>query len=113
MITLRVALNRRRLRTLVDVCETSYERSRGLLFRARLRPDHAMLIPRCRAVHTVGLWYPLDIAFCAADGTILEVVRRLPPCRFARHPRAFAVWELAPGAAEALDLQPGDRLVAE
>ena len=112
MITLRTELNRRRLRMLVDVCETTYECGRGLLFRRRLRADEALLIPRCRSVHTVGLWYPLDLAFCSIDGTVLTVVRRLPPCRVARNGAAWSVWELAPGTIEALALAPGDRLVA-
>ena len=96
----------------VDVCETGLERTRGLLLRRRLRADEALLIPRCAAVHTVGLWYPLDLAFCHADGTVLAIVRGLPPWRMARHAAASQVWELAPGVSERLDLQPGDRLVA-
>jgi uncharacterized membrane protein (UPF0127 family) len=112
MITRRIELNRRRLHMCVDICETGYERTRGLLLRRRLRTDHALLIPRCSAVHTVGLWYPLDLAFCHIDGTVLGVVRQLPPWRFARHEGASEVWELAPGVCVALDLQPGDRLAA-
>jgi uncharacterized protein len=112
MITLRMEHNRRRLRLLVDVCENGYERTRGLLFRRRLRLGNAMLIPSCRAVHTVGLWYRLDLAFCTADGTVLTVVRGLPPCRTARHHDAAVVWELGAGTVEALGLQPGDRLTA-
>jgi hypothetical protein len=112
MITRRVELNRRRLHMCVDVCETGLERSRGLLLRRRLRADEALLIPRCAAVHTVGLWYRLDLAFCHIDGTVLRVVRGLAPWHFARHEGASEVWELAPGACAALDLQPGDRLAA-
>ena len=112
MITLRMELNRRRLRMLVDVCESGFECTRGLLFRRRLPADQALLIPRCGAIHTVGLWYPLDVAFCTEDGTVLDVVRRLPPCRFAGNAAARAVWELAAGTAEALQLHPGDRLCA-
>ncbi len=112
MITLRMELNRRRLRLLVDVCESPRERARGLLFRPRLRPGHVMLIPACSAVHTLGLWYRLDLAFCNADGTILRIVRSLGPCRTSHHRGAAHVWEMTAGTADALELQPGDRLVA-
>ena len=112
MIVLRMELNRRRLRTLVHVCETELERARGLLLRRRPARDEAWLIPACRAVHTVGLWYPLDLAFCNADGTVLEVVEALRPWRVAHFADAAQVWEFAAGTAEALELRPGDRLTA-
>jgi uncharacterized membrane protein (UPF0127 family) len=112
MITCRVELNRRRLRLCVDVCQTPIERARGLLLRRRPRRDHAMLITRCSAVHTFGLWYPIDLAFCTGDGTVLEVVPRVRPCRMARCAQAGQVWELPAGLAEELDLRAGDRLAA-
>ncbi len=105
-------VNRRRVRVQVHVCETDLERTRGLLFRRRPRADEAWRIPRCRAVHTVGLWYPLDLAFCTRDGTVLRVVRGLRPCRVASLRDADEVWEFPPGAVERLDLRRGDRLCA-
>lgn len=112
MIVLRMELNRRRLRTLVHVCETEFERARGLLLRRRPACDEAWLIPACRAVHTVGLWYPLDLAFCTHDGTVLEVVPHLRPWRVAHSAQAGEVWEFPQGVAEYLELRPGDRLTA-
>ncbi len=112
MIVLRMELNRRRLRMLVHVCETEFERARGLLLRPGPRRDEAWLIPACRAVHTVGLWYPLDLAFCTRDGTVLDVVTNLRPCRVARSTDATEVWEFPVGVVEALELRPGDRLTA-
>lgn len=112
MMVCRMEVNRRRVRVLVHVCETEAERARGLLFRRRIARDEAWLIPHCQAVHTIGLWYPLDLAFCTHDGTVLEIVPRLRPWRFARQSAANEVWELPPGLAESLDLQPGDRLTA-
>jgi uncharacterized protein len=112
MIKQRVELNRRRLRMLVDVCETPLERARGLLFRHRLQDAEALLIPSCHAVHTVGLWYPLDLAFCSHDGIVLSLVRGLFPWRFASDQRAASVWELAAGCADSVGLHEGDRLLA-
>lgn len=110
MITLRLEVNHRRRGVLVGVCESELERARGLLFRRRLREHEALRIPRCRAVHTVGLWYPIDVVFCALDGTILNIVPRLAPFRSAVQLAAVEVWELPSGGAERLGLQPGDRL---
>lgn len=105
-------LNRCRQRILVSVCETALERTRGLLLRRRPGPLEALLIPRCRAIHTFGLWYPIDVAFCAGDGTVLHVVPRLKPCRIAQLRGAAQVWELRAGMAAALPLRVGDRLQA-
>jgi uncharacterized membrane protein (UPF0127 family) len=58
------------------------------------------------------LWYRLDLAFCTADGTVLDVVEGLHPWRVARSRDAAHVWEFAAGTAEALELRPGDRLTA-
>jgi uncharacterized membrane protein (UPF0127 family) len=113
MIKQRVELNHRRLALLVDVCETPFERARGLLFRRRLRNTEALLIPWCHAVHTVGLWYALDLAFCSPDGIVMSIVRGLAPWHFARDGKAASVWELPAGGADALALKEGDRLTAQ
>jgi uncharacterized membrane protein (UPF0127 family) len=110
MIVHRVEHNRRRLRLLVHVCESRLERARGLLLRRRLDHQTAFLLAPCAAVHTVGMTYPIDVLFCAADGLILAVVEGLGPCRFARQAACSAVWEFRAGAVRALDLRPGDRI---
>jgi uncharacterized protein len=43
------------------------ERRRGLLGRDDV--DGAFVIERCRWVHTIGMRFPIDVAFVAADGT--------------------------------------------
>lgn len=53
-----------------------------------------LLIPRCRAVHTVGMRFRLDLHFLDARGLALSVRRGVPPGRFLREPRARSVLEL-------------------
>jgi len=55
------------------------ERLKGLL-RSKADAGHVILTA-CRSVHTFGMAYPIDVAFVAADGEVLKVVRRLPPSR--------------------------------
>ena len=31
--------------------------------------DGALVLRPCRQVHTIGMRFPIDVAFCAADGT--------------------------------------------
>ncbi len=94
MMICRVEHNRRRLRMQVHVCETRFERGRGLLLQPRPDIHTAYLLRNCRAVHTIGMSYPLDVLFCDAAGRILRIVPSLRPCRVAREQRARQVWEL-------------------
>jgi uncharacterized membrane protein (UPF0127 family) len=90
----------------VEVPATGRERRRGLRGRGFLPPDHAMLFPRCRSVHTFGMRFPITVAFVDARWRIVAV-RRLAPRRLAR-PRLSARSVLeCPGGT---DLRPGDRL---
>ena len=48
-----------------------------------LPPGHALLLPRCRSIHTFGMRFPIDVAFADEAGTVLRVVRQLQPARVA------------------------------
>jgi uncharacterized protein len=110
MMVCRVEHNRRRLRMHVHVCESRLERGRGLLLRPQPGLDTAFLLRNCRAVHTIGMFYPLDILFCDASGRILRIVSQLGPCRVAREGRARQVWELPAGAVDHWGWQVGDEI---
>ncbi len=90
----------------VEVPGTRRERMRGLRDRGYLPPDHAMLLPRCRSVHTFGMRFPITVAFVDARWRVVAV-RRLPPGRLAWPlMRARSVMECPADA----DLRPGDML---
>lgn len=67
-----------------------------------------MVLRPCRWVHTVGMRFPLDVAYLAHDGTVLKTVR------MARHrvglpvPGARTVIEAEAGAFGRWDLHVGD-----
>jgi hypothetical protein len=54
----------------------------------------ALLIPRCRSIHTFGLRFPIDVVFLDGEGMELDRVDGLPPRRFAGRRGASAVLEL-------------------
>ena len=110
MMVFRVEHNRRRLRMQVHVCESRFERGRGLLLRPRPALDTAFLLRNCRAVHTIGMAYPLDVLFCDASGRILRIVSGLRPCRVAQERRARQVWELRDGAVRHWGWRVGDEI---
>jgi uncharacterized membrane protein (UPF0127 family) len=75
------------------VARTFTERLLGLSW-SRLPRASALLIPRCRAVHTFGMRFALDLYWLDAGGEVVRVDRGVPPWRFARCRGARAVVEL-------------------
>ncbi len=71
--------------------------------------DGILLAP-CRAVHTFFLSGPLDVAFLAADGTVLRLLEGMPPWRVAGCRGARATLELPPSSLRRAGVRPGDRL---
>jgi uncharacterized membrane protein (UPF0127 family) len=59
-----------------EVAESFRARSRGLLGRSGV--DGAFVLGAARQVHTIGMRFAIDVAFCAADGTVLHVVTMRP-----------------------------------
>ena len=89
---------------------SAWERTRGLLGRPQLQPGEGMMIDACRLVHTVGMRYPLDLAFLDHTGRVRKLLHGVRPARLAGSLRAERTLELAPGTLAALNLQPGDVL---
>jgi uncharacterized protein len=65
----------------------------GLAFMRPPPPDHALLIPRCRSIHTFGMRFAIDVTFLDENGHVLRVERAVPPRRVLFERRAFAVLE--------------------
>jgi uncharacterized protein len=81
-------------------------RARGLLGRSAV--DGALVLSPCRAVHTIGMRFAVDVAFLDGDGTVLKIVR------MARNRIGLPVWkartvvEAEAGAFERWGLHVGD-----
>ncbi len=70
-------------------------RLRGLAGLPHLEPGEALLIRRCRSVHTLGMRFALDLVWLDADDRVVRVDRGVPPGRLRTCPRARAVVERA------------------
>jgi uncharacterized membrane protein (UPF0127 family) len=91
-----------------EVADGVGRRARGLLGRDGY--DGAMVLPRTRSVHTVGMRFPIDVAFCDRELVVLDVVR-VPPMRLALpRRRGRTVVEAEAGAFERWGLHVGDHL---
>jgi uncharacterized protein len=70
-----------------------------------------LVIPRCRQVHTIGMRFAIDVAFCAPDGVLLHVVDAMRPFRISPIVwRSRFVVEATGGAFANWPLDVGDRV---
>ena len=92
----------------VDVASSFGSRLKGLLGRDGI--DGALLLRPAKSVHTVGMRFAIDVAFCDRDLVVVDVVTLRPHrmCRPRR--RAKAVIEAQAGAFERWGLRVGDQL---
>lgn len=92
----------------LEVAEGRAARLKGLLGRDGI--DGALLLPKTKSVHTVGMRFPLDVAFCDGDMVVLATLS-MP-----RHRLCLPRWkagcaiEAEAGAFERWRLRPGDAL---
>ena len=83
-------------------------RSRGLLGRDGI--DGALVLTPCRGVHTLGMKFPIDVAFLDADGFVIKIAH------MRRYRIGLPVWnsrtviEGAAGAFERWGLQLGQQV---
>jgi len=91
-----------------EVAGTRAARRRGLLGRDDV--DGALVIEPCRWIHTIGMRFPIDVAYLDADGVVTKT------CRMKRHRLALPVWharsiiEARAGAFERWELHVGDEI---
>ena len=92
-----------------EVAQGIRERTQGLLGRREAEDVVGALVLRpCRQIHTVGMRFPIDVAFCDRRGVVLRTVT-VPPWRVTRLVwRAGFVVEAAAGTFERWQLRPGD-----
>lgn len=95
----------------LEVARSRRDRRRGLLGRDGI--DGALLIERCRSVHTVGMRFPIDVAFLDNESTVLRTLTMAPgrlsrPCW-----RARLVLEAEAGALARWGVAIGDQLEVE
>jgi len=90
---------------------TFSQRFIGLLKHDSLEKDQALLIPRCRSIHTMFMSFPIDAIWLDNSGTIIRIDADLQPFRLISGPRAATmVLELAAGQAAVLKWQNGQIL---
>lgn len=92
----------------LEVTDDRRAKFRGLLGRSTF--EGALLIAPTRSIHTFGMRFPIDVAFCTADLLVLAT-KRVEPHRLPRPPRGTrAVVEAEAGSFERWGLRAGQQL---
>jgi uncharacterized protein len=99
------------LGTRVALADRWWLRLRGLLGRPGLAPGEGLILRPCRAVHMLGMSFPLDVAFIDNQGTVLAGYHHLRPgARTRWHRRASDALELPAGTLAASGTLEGDTI---
>ncbi len=109
-----VVVNRTRGTTLassVDLADTPKSRRIGLLRHEALEPGKGLWIYPTQAIHTIGMRFPIDVAFLDRKLRIKRIYHRLAPFRLTTFVwRAQSVLELPAGSLANTSTTVGDEL---
>jgi uncharacterized protein len=94
--------------TPVEVATSTRDRTRGLLGRDRL--EGALLLSPASSVHTLGMRFPIDVAFCDKRMRVLVTVSMRPNRVGLPRPRSRHVIEAEAGQLARWGLRKGDQL---
>lgn len=104
----------------VEVARTDAEKSQGLMYRASMPPGAGMIFLfdelEIRPFWMKNCHFPLDMIYTLADGTIVDVLKSVPPCKADPCPsyppkaKADTVVEVNAGVADRNAAIPGAKL---
>lgn len=93
------------------VAETIFSRLMGLLGRSRLDLEEGLWIRSCRAIHTFGMRFPIDVIFLDAQQRVVKTVAGVAPFQICLGGRVTrSVLELPVGTIEQSCTRPGDQI---
>ncbi len=100
-----------RLASDVEPAETLWMRMKGLLGRKALAPEQGLWIRPSQGIHTIGMAFPIDVAYLDREDRILRLYHQLAPYRIAAVSlRAHSILELPTGTLSRTGTAVGDSL---
>lgn len=106
--------NRRTRETILQdiiIAKHVLSRLKGLLFVKKPKKGLGLYLTPCKAVHTLGMRYAIDVIFLDAQNQVLKLIPSLKPNRVSPFIwKAHAVLETAGGFLDETDIQPCDQL---
>lgn len=95
----------------LEVANTLWSRTKGLLGRREMAPDSALWILRCNSVHTFFMKFPIDLVFVDRKMVVKKTVAHVPPGRIVWPVlSASSVIELNAGFLDLNPLRVGEKL---
>ena len=95
----------------IGIADTWWLRLRGLLGRPALAQSEGLLLDPCASIHTLGMTYPIDVAFLDAAGRVVACYPGLRKHRITRlHREASCALELPSGTLAETGTATGDLL---
>jgi len=94
-----------------DVADTFLSRMIGLINRASIAENEALIITRCNSIHMLFMRFAIDAIFVDREDVVVGMVYNIKPYRFSRmFIKSSYVIELAPGAIEKSATTVGDEI---
>ena len=97
----------------IELAETPWKRMKGLLGRSvqDFSAGKGLWLHPTQGIHTIGMAFPIDVAYLDAQGRVLKTYHQLAPFRVAAVMfRARSVLELPAGTLERTRTEVGDVL---
>ena len=108
------ALNRSRQTVLSTECEAAdsgWERMRGLLGRSKKQfpAGKGLWLVPANSIHTIGMSFPIDVAYLDKTGRVIRLYHSLPPFRVAAIKfKTHSILELPTGTLARTRTEVGD-----
>lgn len=95
----------------LEVADTFWKRTKGLLGRKSLKEDQALWILRCNSIHTMFMKFNIDVVFVNRKMIVVDTGFNLKPGKVVLPVwRASSVIELSAGFLEKNPVRIGDQL---
>ncbi len=94
------------------IADTFLRRLIGLLNRDSISDQEGMLFPKCSAIHTIGMRFPIDVIFMDRSQRIIKILPNFPPNRIMFWPvrGSYYVLEVKGGWCQDRGINEGDIL---
>jgi uncharacterized membrane protein (UPF0127 family) len=91
-----------------ELADSFGHRAKGLLGKSGY--EGAMVLPRTRSIHTIGMRFAIDVALCDGDMVVVDVATLAPWRMSLPRRRCRLIIEAQAGAFDRWGLRVGDRL---
>jgi uncharacterized membrane protein (UPF0127 family) len=96
----------------VTPADTTFARLRGFIGKLRLRSNEGLWVVPSSGIHTLGVFFPLDLIYLDDNYQVIKVIEYFPTFRIAPLKiKAASVLELPPHTIYSSQTQPGDLLL--